>query len=127
MSPDPADSIRQSVEEAERAAVDIAALADSLVEYSNAVKRDVNKLIEGLGDAVTRTQALAESGGGQQDPPADDALAPSDGARLLATQMMVGGSSREEIEGRLRNEFGIENTGSMLDKIFGSEAIETEP
>jgi len=43
------------------------------------------------------------------------------GARLLATQMAVSGSSREEIESRLRNGFQIEDTASILDAILGPE------
>jgi hypothetical protein len=43
------------------------------------------------------------------------------GARLLATQMAVSGNSREEIEERLRNEFEIEDTVSILDAILGPE------
>ena len=43
------------------------------------------------------------------------------GARLLATQMAVSGSSREEIEKRLRSGFQIEDTASILDAILGPE------
>jgi vacuolar-type H+-ATPase subunit H len=43
------------------------------------------------------------------------------GARLLATQMAVSGSSREEIELRLRNGFEIEDAGAILDAILGPE------
>lgn len=43
------------------------------------------------------------------------------GARLLATQMAVSGSSREEIETRLRNGFEIEDTNAILDAILGPE------
>ncbi len=43
------------------------------------------------------------------------------GARLLATQMAVSGSSREEIEERLRNGFEIEDTAAILDAILGPE------
>ncbi len=43
------------------------------------------------------------------------------GARLLATQMAVSGSSREEIEARLRNGFAIADTQSILDAILGPE------
>jgi vacuolar-type H+-ATPase subunit H len=43
------------------------------------------------------------------------------GARLLATQMAVSGSSREEIEARLRSGFEIEDTASILDAILGPE------
>lgn len=63
--------------------------------------------------------------------PADKAFAPeppskpsggsSAAARLLATQMAVSGSSRVEIEMRLRNGFEIEDTGEILDAILGPE------
>lgn len=43
------------------------------------------------------------------------------GARLLATQLAVSGSSREEIEDRLRNRFEIEDTTAILDAILGPE------
>jgi vacuolar-type H+-ATPase subunit H len=43
----------------------------------------------------------------------------SAGARLLATQMAVSGSSREEIEQRLRSGFEIEDTSEILDAILG--------
>lgn len=42
-------------------------------------------------------------------------------ARLLATQMAVSGSSREEIETRLRNGFEIEDAAEILDAILGPE------
>ena len=43
------------------------------------------------------------------------------GARLLATQMAVSGSSREEIDQRLRTGFEIEDTEPILDAILGPE------
>ncbi|HWO82754.1 MAG TPA: hypothetical protein VNM38_03060 [Solirubrobacterales bacterium] len=43
------------------------------------------------------------------------------GARLLATQMAVSGSSREEIAERLRNGFEIEDVDAILDAILGPE------
>ncbi len=45
----------------------------------------------------------------------------SAGARLLATQMAVSGSSREEIAKRLRSGFEIEDTDEILDAILGPE------
>ncbi len=45
----------------------------------------------------------------------------SSGARLLATQMAVSGSSRQEIEQRLQNGFDIEDTSEILDAILGPE------
>jgi vacuolar-type H+-ATPase subunit H len=44
------------------------------------------------------------------------------GARLLATQMAVSGSSRSEIEARLRNGFKIADTRAILDAILGPES-----
>lgn len=43
------------------------------------------------------------------------------GARLLATQMAVTGSSRAEIEARLRNGFKIADTRAILDAILGPD------
>jgi hypothetical protein len=43
------------------------------------------------------------------------------GARLLATQMAVSGSSRAEIEARLRNGFKIADTRAIVDAILGPE------
>jgi vacuolar-type H+-ATPase subunit H len=43
------------------------------------------------------------------------------GARLLATQMAVSGSTRAEIEARLRNGFKIADTRAILDAILGPE------
>jgi hypothetical protein len=42
-------------------------------------------------------------------------------ARLLATQMAVSGSSRSEIEMRLRDRFELEDTSEILDAILGPE------
>ena len=41
----------------------------------------------------------------------------SEGARLLATQMAVAGSTRDEIAWRLREEFGIQDSSAILDEI----------
>lgn len=43
--------------------------------------------------------------------------ASSEGARLLATQMAVAGSSKDEIAWRLREEFGIEDSSGILAEI----------
>jgi hypothetical protein len=52
-------------------------------------------------------------------PAAGGGTSASDGARLLAAQMAVAGSSRQEIEARLRDEFGIEDATPILDGILG--------
>jgi hypothetical protein len=50
-----------------------------------------------------------------------DRFSGASGARLLATQLAVSGSSREEIAERLRNGFEIEDTDAILDAILGPE------
>lgn len=63
--------------------------------------------------AVASEEASAQEPEGKRSDPA--------GARLLATQLAVEGSSREEIEQRLRNGFEIEDAGAILDAILGPE------
>lgn len=66
------------------------------------------------GPALTVVGAEQPGNGSQEaDSPA--------GARLLATQMAVSGSSRLEIEERLRNGFAIKDTRAILDAILGPE------
>jgi len=67
---------------------------------------------------VPRLRAVSE-----QEPQSEEEGRRDDaaGARLLATQMAVSGSSREEIELRLRNRFEIENADAILDAILGPE------
>jgi cell division septum initiation protein DivIVA len=66
---------------------------------------------------------LRAVGEGEEPAPAapESDRADAAGARLLATQMAVSGSSREEIEERLRNRFEIEDTTAILDAILGPE------
>jgi hypothetical protein len=44
----------------------------------------------------------------------------SEGVRLIATQMAIAGSSRSEIENRLRIQFGVVDAEQALDDIFGN-------
>jgi hypothetical protein len=62
-----------------------------------------------------------EDSSASQVEPGSSPRAASAGARLLATQMAVSGSSREEIEQRLRSGFEIEDTSEILDAILGPE------
>jgi cell division septum initiation protein DivIVA len=56
-----------------------------------------------------------------EEPAAESDRARAAGPRLLATQMAVSGSSREEIEARLRNGFEIDDASAILDAILGPE------
>jgi hypothetical protein len=68
-------------------------------------------------EAAEPPEPSAAEPGADQDPKRPDAA----GARLLATQLAVSGSSREEIAQRLRNGFEIEDTDAILDAILGPE------
>jgi vacuolar-type H+-ATPase subunit H len=71
-----------------------------------------------------RLRAVGETGRPEGEPRAaqpDPGRVDASGARLLATQMAVSGSSREEIAERLRSGFEIEDTDAILDAILGPE------
>jgi vacuolar-type H+-ATPase subunit H len=74
-------------------------------------------------DRRLRDTAHVDAPAPSQDLPGEISLGNGSpaGARLLATQMAVSGSSREEIEARLRNGFKIADTGAILDAILGPE------
>jgi hypothetical protein len=44
---------------------------------------------------------------------------PSDAARLVAVEMALAGSSREEVDRHLRGAFDLVGTGDLLDDVFG--------
>lgn len=72
------------------------------------------------GPALTVVGAVDAEDGDEPGTGPREAGSPA-GARLLATQMAVSGSSRAEIEERLRNGFAIKDTGAILDAILGPE------
>jgi hypothetical protein len=68
-----------------------------------------------VGDA-SEPAAMADS-----PLPDPQAIGNAAGARLLATQLAVSGSSRAEIEARLREGFAIADAAPILDAILGPE------
>ena len=127
-------------------------LTDSLIAQAEAIRdqSEAAARLAGRGQAPDRGRGRGDdrrcrdSGGagagvapergraGREDPPQrrrpelrpGGAEGSAAGARLLATQMAVSGSSREEIAARLRNGFEIEDTASILDAILGPEELE---
>ena len=120
-------------------------LTDSLLAQAEAIRGQTERLIFALREAQ-RQLGVEDPATGEPRPPArpshltavepakgplaaveptesrlDGDLRTAAGARLLATQMAVSGSSREEIEQKLRNGFEIEDTASILDAILGPE------
>ncbi|MBA3865151.1 MAG: hypothetical protein H0X42_02195 [Solirubrobacterales bacterium] len=130
---------------AERLALLVAA-AEALAARVEAIGRESEQLLEqlkairvGLGEgasldpgavepergarphlsAVAPVEAASEEAATQSGSEGEDRT-PA-GARLLATQMAVLGSSREEIDARLKKGFEIEDTGAIMDAILGPE------
>jgi vacuolar-type H+-ATPase subunit H len=118
----------------------LAELTDSLIEQAEGVCTESERLLAALeeargklgavegGAAVPRLESVPgepEMRGNHlsavEDPVEENGRPGAAGARLLATQMAVSGSSREEIASRLRNGFQIEDTDSILDAILGPE------
>lgn len=74
------------------------------------------------GDTLeAQAPRLRAVGGGEEPAGTESRRADAAGARLLATQMAVSGSSREEIDARLRKGFEIEDPKAILDAILGPE------
>ncbi len=122
----------------------LTALTDSLVSQAESIKGESERLVAKLDEAKRRfaageefeevevgdpteqergshLSAVAPVGDGAGPRKSESERGTPAGARLLATQMAVSGSSREEIEARLRNGFEIEDTASILDAILGPE------
>lgn len=127
---------------------DLSDLIETLLGQAVSLRREAERLQATLEEAKERIDPadarqadarqapeLAEKQDPEETPrlravPVEDAPAPvqsperssdAPGARLLATQMAVSGSSREEIAERLRNGFEIEDVEAILDAILGPE------
>lgn len=135
--------LAQAREEAERLpegrVSGLAELIDSLLGQAVSLRQEAERLQTTLEEA----KGLVETGeapeqpsqpeqpqaprlravSGSEEPQVEEEAQRNDaaGARLLATQMAVSGSSREEIELRLRNRFEIEDADAILDAILGPE------
>lgn len=128
-----AERLAAIVEAAERAAAkvidDAEEQARQQIEDANSrADRIVAERLRTIADELdppaaqprpSHLQAVAPDPASEQ--PAAGRRSGSAGARLLATQMAVSGSSREEIEERLRSGFEIEDTSEILDAILGPE------
>jgi hypothetical protein len=138
--------LAQARAEADRMAVgrvgELGDLIETLLGQAISLRRDAERLQTTLEEERERIEpGGAPPAEARQEPeetprlravPVEDApdLAPeppperssdAPGARLLATQMAVSGSSREEIAERLRNGFEIEDADAILDAILGPE------
>jgi vacuolar-type H+-ATPase subunit H len=123
---------------------DLAGTLDSLVGQASSLRQEAERLQETLeaaqarlgggGEAAPVAAGSLEGGqpperrpprlravGDREEKAAPEPREDAAGARLLATQLAVSGSSREEIAARLRTGFEIEDTSAILDAILGPE------
>jgi cell division septum initiation protein DivIVA len=129
---------------------DLSELIDSLLGQAVSLRREAAQLQATLEEAKARIETAGAEDqvvdvrlpeqreaprlravGAEEEPasrPEEEPVSPPEGrssdpagARLLATQLAVQGSSREEIDQRLRNGFEIEDTDAILDAILGPE------
>jgi hypothetical protein len=138
---DAAERLAQIVDAAERAAAGVIDDAEEqahrrVTDAQARADRIVAERLRSLADELdppgerdagessrTRTPHLkpVEPAPPQDEEPPAPGRSGSPAARLLATQMAVSGSSREEIEARLRGGFDIQDTSEILDAILGPE------
>lgn len=142
-------AVRQKTdEEAEQYAKAMASLSEALISQAEALSRESQRLLANLdtyqGHPVV--DDLVSAVGADEielrepkpnlapverpvvpafpDMPADPEVGLtqdfSAGARLLATQMAVAGSTRADIRDRLTNDFGIADPEPLLDSILGT-------
>jgi hypothetical protein len=100
---------------------ELSALAEELVAGASAVIRQSDEFLRALdqsaGTAAGNGAAAQEDGANDIQPTEGAELPISDRARLLAAQMAVAESPRDEIAQRLQEEFGIQDAGPMLDRM----------
>ena len=128
-----AERLAAIVEAAERAAAQVIddaeeqarrRLEEANVDANRIVAERLREIADELDPPPTESRPAShlrpvEPAGGEEERPQQRSSAA--GARILATQMAVSGSSREEIEQRLRSGFDIEDTSEILDAILGPE------
>jgi phage/plasmid primase-like uncharacterized protein len=108
--------VQRILEDAERRAGHLAGIADSLIDQAEGAKQEAEQLLEAVRDAARRLTAEDETG------ESINTAAASGGARVLVTQLVAGGSSRAEIEDRLRDDFGIDDPRQTVEAILGPDS-----
>ncbi len=129
------ERLRQGPQEGDGAI--IVRILESLTRRAQRLDDEAKGLADALGRAAGELEVPSRSSKSRRDasaPPqaatpgsvprkSSNARAPepaSEGVRLMALQMAVGGSNREEVEARLRGEFEVDVTDAVLDELFGS-------
>jgi uncharacterized protein len=90
---------------------DLADVADDLLEQAAEIRRQWAR----LGDTLRAAGADAPD---REDGDEEAQIEPASSGRLAAVDMASDGASREEVEGYLRDELGIDDPTAILDEVF---------
>jgi hypothetical protein len=101
--------------EAERVSHELGEVADEMVARAESGRQDAHRIVTALREAVTTL-----AGEELDEEPEVDASAGSDGARLLARQLLANGAERADVERKLHDGFGIENAEGVVDSLLNT-------
>jgi hypothetical protein len=96
----------------------LADVADDLLEQAAEIRRQWARLGNALRAAGADTEE--ESGEPLGEPDAEPPFSGTASVRLAAVDMAADGATREEVEAFLREEHGVEDSGPILDEVFGA-------
>lgn len=102
-----------------------AELAEPLPELPEPLPELAEPLVHGASPSEGRL-SIAKAPLGDETGAGSGGAPVSEGVRLLATQMSVAGSSVEQIEARLREDFGVEDAHAVVAELFGYPGDEQE-
>jgi hypothetical protein len=88
----------------------LAERTDELLQRATALRQRCQRMND-------RLEELAREVPGPASPPD-----PSEGIRVVATNLALSGADRDEVDSRLREAFGAVDSGPILDEVFAAAA-----
>jgi hypothetical protein len=116
--PDPEPEVETEVVEVEVEVVDAVEVVDDPKSARRGPVERLRDAARGNGEAEAEREAAREEAPPARSFEGDDMLA----ARLVALQMAVAGSARDEVEDHLRKTFSMDEPGAILNDVFGTES-----
>jgi hypothetical protein len=89
----------------------LAERADELLQRATALRQRCQRLNDRLEELARATPGAAAT-------PPD----PSEGIRVVATNLALSGAARDEVDSRLRETFGAVDSDAILDEVFAAAA-----
>jgi len=110
-----------------RRLVQSAPLVGGLRERAQALGAELDLMVAAMAVTPAKSESASGPESAQEPAPADDGAtdansrAGTERARLVVLNMALGGSSREEAERLLREDFDIDGRDEILDEAFGTQ------